>query len=172
MEAQEIVNRVATSGLISFDLEQIYPEGERVLLDIKDQLYQGMILREKDFRDYVKNNDWSQYSGKNVAVTCSEDAIIPTWAYMLLAIKLQPFARFVCFGSLQELENALWQQTLATLDISQYENQRVVIKGCSNKEVPVFAYTELTRLLRPIVQNIMFGEPCSTVPLYKKQKEI
>lgn len=170
METEEIVNRVATSGLISFDLEELYHPGERVVFDIKDQLFQGFILREKDFRDFLKTNDWSVYSGKNVAIICSEDAIVPTWAYMLLAIQLEPFANAFIFGDLNALEDKLFADAISKLDTEEFRGKKMVIKGCSKFPVPVSAYVEITRLLKPVVQSLMFGEPCSTVPLYKKPK--
>ncbi len=170
METEEIVNRVATSGLISFDLEELYHPGERVVFDIKDQLFQGFILREKDFRDFLKTNDWSVYSGKNVAIICSEDAIVPTWAYMLLAVQLEPFANAFIFGDLNALEDKLFADAITKLDIEDFRGKKMVIKGCSKFPVPVSAYVEITRLLKPVVQSLMFGEPCSTVPLYKKPK--
>lgn len=166
----EISNKIANSELISFDLESIFPEGERVIFDIKPLLFEELILREKYFREYIKNHDWSSYKEKFVAITCSTDAIVPTWAYMLLSIKLQPFANLVIFGNLESLEDHIWRKTLSTLDLNQYNDKKVVIKGCSKKNVPIFAYTEIVQLLRPMAFSIMFGEPCSTVPLYKKVK--
>lgn len=170
MDTEEIVNRVATSGIVSLDLEELYHPGERVLYDIKDNLWQGMILREKDFRDFLKTHDWSQYQGKNVAIICSEDAIVPTWAYMLLAVQLEPFANAIVFGDLNMLEDKLFSDSIARLNITEFVGKRVVVKGCSKVAVPVSAYVEISRLLKPVVQSLMFGEPCSTVPLYKKPK--
>lgn len=166
----EIINRVANSGLVTLDLEAYYHPGERVVYDLKANLFMGLILREKDFRAFLKEHDWSQYAGKNVAITCSEDAIIPTWAYMLLTIQLQPYANMVVFGSLTDLEEKLYFDAIARIDPADYANARVVVKGCSNVSVPTAAYVELTRVLRPVVQTLMFGEPCSTVPLYKRSK--
>lgn len=166
----EIVNRVASSALKVFDLEEYYVVGERVVFDIKEQLYQGMILREKPFRDFIKAHDWSQYTGKFVAVICSEDAIVPTWAYMLLASALQPFARMVVFGGLEELEEKIFFDTLSKVDWQQFTDAKVVIKGCSKVAVPIAAYVEATRLIRPYAASIMFGEPCSTVPVFKKPR--
>ena len=168
--SEPIVNRVAQSGLITFDLEDYYPEGKRVVYDLKDILFQGMILRERDFRAFVKQHDWAQYHGKYVALTCSANAIVPTWAYMLLTIKLEPYARRVVFGSLDTLEAVLFQEALQRVDITQFQDAKVVVKGCGNRAVSPFAYTEITRLLRPVAASIMYGEPCSTVPLYKKPK--
>lgn len=170
METEEIVNRVAVSGIVSLDLEELYHPGERVLYDIKDNLWQGMILKEKDFREFLKTHDWAQYQGKNVAITCSEDAIVPTWAYMLLAVQLEPYANAIVFGDLNALEDKLFSDAIQKINLSEYEGKRVVVKGCSKVNVPISAYVEISRLLKPIVQSLMFGEPCSTVPLYKKPK--
>jgi hypothetical protein len=170
METEEILNRVATSGIVSLDLEELYHAGERVLLDIKDQLFQGLILREKDFREFLKSHDWSQYAGKNVAIICSEDAIVPTWAYMLLAVQLEPYANATVFGDLTALEGYLFSAAIKNIDAGEFQGKRVVVKGCSKFPVPVSAYVEITTLLRPVVQSLMFGEPCSTVPLYKKPR--
>ena len=166
----EIVNKVAQSGLVNIDLEELYPAGERVLLDIKDNLFQGLILREKDFREFVSNHNWEQYKDKYVAVTCSADAIVPTWAYMLLTVNLELFARKVVFGDLEVLETVLYNEVLSKIDIKQYEGARIVIKGCSRLPVTKADYVELTRLLRPVAKRIMYGEPCSTVPIYKAKK--
>ena len=170
MEIQEnIVNKVAQSGLVTLDPAAFYPEGERVVYDIKDNLFQGLILREKDFREFVKTHDWAQYDGKNVAVTCTADAIVPAWAYMLLANRLAPYAREVVFGNEEVLETVLFVKNIANMDVEQYRDQRLVIKGCGDIDVPVSAYVELTRKLTPVVKSLMFGEPCSTVPIYKKK---
>lgn len=170
METEEIVNRVATSGIVSLDLEELYHPGERVVFDIKDNLFQGMILREKDFREFLKANDWSFYTNKNVAVICSEDAIVPTWAYMLLAIHLEPYANEVVFGDQAALEDKLFSEAIRKIDPEEYRGKRVVVKGCSKHAVPISAYMDITTLLKPVAQSLMFGEPCSTVPLYKKPK--
>jgi hypothetical protein len=165
----EIINKVATSSLIQIDLENFYPQGERILYDLKDNLFQGLILREKDFRAFLKEHDWANYQNKHVAITCTADAIVPTWAYMLLAAHLEPFATTVVFGTLETLETELFRKTLEKLDLETYKDAKIVIKGCSKNEVPLSAYVEIMRLLRPIATSIMFGEPCSTVPLYKKK---
>lgn len=167
---EEITNRVANSGLITLDLGEMYPAGERVLLDIKDQLFQGLILREKDFREYIATHDWSQYNNKFVAITCTADAIIPDWSWMLLASALQPFAKKIVFGDLEKLETVLFTEVLSAFDSEQYRDARVVIKGCGDKPVPKTAYIELTRVLQPVVKSIMYGEPCSTVPVYKRKQ--
>jgi hypothetical protein len=167
---EEIVNKVANSGLITIDLGEMYPEGERVLFDIKDQLFQGLIVREKDFRAFIASHDWSQYTNKFVALTCTADAIIPDWSWMLLSSALQPFAKKIVFGDLEKLETVLFTEVLSSFNAENYHDARVVIKGCGDKPVPKTAYIELTRLLQPVVKSIMYGEPCSTVPVYKRPK--
>lgn len=163
----EIINKVANSSLTTLNLEDFYHTGERVLYDIKQNLFQELILKEKDFRDFVKNNDWSQYQGKNVGIVCTADAIVPTWAYMLLATRLQPFANIVIFGDLEKLEQALYQDALSKIDPETFRNAKVVVKGCGDLPVPTYAYVEISRILTPVVQSIMYGEPCSTVPILK-----
>ena len=167
---EQIVNRVSASNLITFDLEELYSPGERVLFDIKDLLFQGFVLKEKDFRDFIKAHDWAQFTGKHVAITCSADAIVPTWAFMLLATVLQPFAQHVVFGTLDDLERSLFSEKLNLVDWKKFFNEKVVIKGCSKVQVPVTAYVESVNRLRPFASSIMFGEACSTVPLYKQKK--
>lgn len=171
MDEKAIINKVAKSGIVTIDLEDLYPKGERVLFDIKSLLFQEQILREKDFRDFIKQEDWSKYQDKYVAVYCSVDAIVPTWAYMLLATRLEPVAKKVAFGDLEALETALFNDVLSSIAIDDYKDARVVIKGCGNLPVPNAAYVEITRLLRPVVKSIMYGEACSTVPLYKQPKK-
>ena len=166
----EIINRVASSSIKTFDLEEYYEPGERVLLDIKDQLYQGMILKEKPFREFIKSHDWSQYKDKFVAVTCSEDAIVPTWAYMLLTSVMEPFARTIVFGALEDLEVRIFYDALSQVEWEQFRDAKVVIKGCSKVPVPTAAYVEATRRMRPYASSIMYGEPCSTVPVFKKSR--
>ena len=168
---EEIINRVAQSSLISIDLEDYYDQHERMVYDLKDNLFQGLILREKDFRAFVKEHDWSQYQDKNVAIVCTADAIVPTWAYMLLALKLEPYAHHFVFGDLAALEQSLFQQILGNIDVEEFRDKKIVIKGCGDLPIPEYAYVELTRLLRPVVATMMYGEPCSTVPLYKQRKK-
>ena len=168
---EEIINKVAQSGLTELNLEDYYPQGERVLYDMKDRLFQELILKEKDFRDYIRAEDWSKYKDKYVAIFCSADAVVPTWAYMLLATTLTPFAKKFVFGTLDTLETVLFSEALSRINPESFRDQRIVIKGCSNLPVPVSAYVELTRILRPVAKSIMYGEPCSTVPLYKKAKD-
>jgi hypothetical protein len=171
MESEDqIINRVAGSSIKIFDLEEIYESGERAVLDIKDQLYEGMILKEKPFRDFIKTQDWTAYRDKFVAITCSEDAIVPTWAYMLLTSMLQPFARTIVFGGLEALETKIFFESLSRIDWQQFTGAKVVLKGCSKVAVPIAAYVEATRLMRPYASSIMFGEPCSTVPVFKKSR--
>lgn len=167
---QEIINRVASSPLVTLDLEEFYVEGERVLIDIRAQLFQELILREKDFRNFIKTHDWSQYKSKFVAITCTADAIIPNWAYMLITSVLQPHTDRIVFGSLEDLEANIFSEQLRQLDWSKFKDAKVVIKGCSKVNVPASVYVEATRLLMPWASSIMFGEPCSTVPVYKKPK--
>jgi Protein of unknown function (DUF2480) len=165
----EIINKVANSGLMSFDLEEYLHPGQRVLYDIKDNLFMGLMLKEKEFREFLKAHDWSAYHGKNVAIICSEEAVVPTWAYMLLVIALEPHVNMVVFGTLEDLEKKLYEQTFDRLDWQMFADRRVVVKGCSHAQIPVYVYAELTRRLKPIVKSLMFGEPCSTVPLYKQK---
>ncbi|MDX5347127.1 MAG: DUF2480 family protein [Hymenobacteraceae bacterium] len=167
----EIINRVAQSALTTINLEELIHPGERVVYDIKENLFQGLILREKDFREFIKNNDWSAFDGKNVAIICSVDAIVPTWAYMLLAAKLQGHANRYVFGDLAALEQALFQDAIAKINAEDYLDAKVVVKGCGNVPVPEFAYVEIMNKLLPVAASIMYGEPCSTVPLYKKPKK-
>lgn len=169
--ADEIVNRVARSGLITLDLEELYPKGERVLYDIKDNLWEGIALKEKDFRAFLKTNDWSIYQDKYVALHCSVEAIVPTWAYMLLSTKIAPYAKKVVFGNLDQLEDMLFDEAVGKLQLQDYQDAKVVIKGCSDKAVPPSAYVKLTALLQPYAKILMYGEPCSTVPLWKRPKE-
>jgi hypothetical protein len=166
----QIVNRVTNSSLVTFDLEDYFVPGVRVQLDIKDQLYEGLILKEKDFREFIKGNRWEEFQDKFVAIHCSVDAIVPTWAYMLLAIAMEPFARKVVFGTLEELEVAIFQDSLKSVDWASFKDSKVVIKGCSKVNVPVAMYVDVVNKLRPYVSGIMYGEPCSTVPLFKKAK--
>lgn len=170
MNMDEITNKVANSGIITIDLEDHYVQGERVLFDIKPLLFQELILKEKDFRDSIKNTDWSAYKNKFVAITCTADAIVPTWAYMLLTLALEPYAKKIVFGDLNSLENELIEEKLSKLDVTAYTDARIVIKGCGDKNIPINAYVRLTALLKPHVKSIMYGEPCSTVPLYKAPK--
>lgn len=172
MDIQEnIVNKVASSGLVTLNLENYYHQGERVLYDIKDNLFHGLILKEQDFRAFIKEHDWTQYSGKNVAIICSADAIVPTWAYMLLANKMQPYANEVVFGTPETLETVLFTKALAKININDFADQRIVVKGCADIEVPVSAYVVITALLSPVAKSIMYGEPCSTVPIFKRKEQ-
>jgi hypothetical protein len=167
---EEIINRVSNSKLKTFDLEEIYPKGERVLFDVKDWLFQELILKEQDFRASVKDHDWSQYKNSFVSVTCSVDAIIPSWAFMLVAAELTPFANKVVIGSLELLETVIYQELISFLDLKDFTNKPVIIKGCAEKPIPDSAYAFLIAKLQPIARSIMFGEACSTVPLYKAKK--
>ena len=164
---EEIVNRVANSKLKTFNLEELYLAGRREQLDIAQWLTQGFILREKDFRESLKNYDWSVYENCYVALYCSTDAIVPAWAYMLVTTYLQPVAKKVVVGSLADLETVLYTEQINALDLTGYQDQYVIVKGCSNKPVPQNAYILLTQKLQQVVKNLMFGEACSSVPLYK-----
>ncbi|PIQ20994.1 MAG: hypothetical protein COW65_11765 [Cytophagales bacterium CG18_big_fil_WC_8_21_14_2_50_42_9] len=166
----ELINKVAQSALVTLNLEELIHPGERVVYDIKENLFMSLILKEKDFRAFVKENDWSVYAGKNVAIINSADAIVPTWAYMLLATKLQPYANRYVFGDLEALEQALFQEAISKINPEEYQEAKVVVKGCGQIPVPTYAYVEIMNLLLPVVSSIMYGEPCSTVPLYKKSK--
>jgi len=165
----EITNRVANSKLQVIDLEDFYPEGKRVALDIKDWLWEGLVLREKDFRNHVTEHDWSQYQDAYVALYCSTDAIVPDWAYMLISVKLQGIAKLIVVGNLEHLESIIYAQIISELNTSDYKDMPVIIKGCSNKPVPVNALVLLSQKLKPITKSLMFGEACSSVPLYRKK---
>lgn len=165
---EEIVNKVAKSGLVTFDFEEHYPEGNRMSLDIKDQLWMGMALKEKDFREFIAAHDWSQYQDAYVSVFCSADAIIPHWAFMLISTKLAGIAQVVFFGTAEEMEKVIFLQLINSINIEEYRDVRVVVKGCGNKFVPTSAYADLAFKLQPVVKSLMFGEPCSTVPIFKK----
>lgn len=170
METDPIVNKVANSSLIVFDLEKYETKGDRVQIDLKDYLFEGLILREKDFREAINRADWSAYQDKFVSVVCTADAIIPVWAYMLIALALEPVARRVVFGDRAVLETALFLSALEGEIWQRYRDARVVVKGCSKIIVPDAVYAWVSERLRPHVASLMFGEPCSTVPLYKRPK--
>lgn len=167
--SETFINKVAESGLITVDLEKYYPKQETAVFDLKDHLFMGMILKEKDYREALKNIDWSVYANKAVALTCSADAIIPVWAWMLAASYLQPVAADVVMGDEKELHKALYLKNITSISISEFEDKRVVIKGCGETPIADYVYMEITKLLRPVVKSIMYGEPCSTVPVYKKK---
>lgn len=168
--SEEIINRVANSALVTFDLEELYPKGNRVVFDIKDWLFEEIILKEKDFRNAVKNHDWQQYQDTFVALTCSTDAIIPSWAFMLVSAALTPFAKKIVVGDLELLETVLFEGIIHKLDITEFKDKPIIIKGCANKPIPASAYTFLIKKLQPIAKSLLFGEACSTVPLYKPKK--
>ena len=167
--AEEIINRVANSKLKVIDLEDYYPEGNRIAFDIKDWLLEGLVLREKEFRQYVSEHNWSQYQDSYVALHCSTDAIVPDWAYMLISVQLEDISKLTVIGSLEHLESILYTSIIAELDVSEYKDMPVIIKGCSNKPVPSNALVLLSQKLKPIAKSIMFGEACSSVPLYKRK---
>ncbi len=166
---QPLVNRVANSSLVTIDLEELYPAGEIVPFDLKSYLFMELILKEKDFREALKALDWEQYRDKNLAVFCSADAIIPMWAYMLVATHAAPFVEDIALCEPAEFVEKAYLKKIAALDLTAYEGKRLVVKGCSDKPVPPSAYLEITRRLQPTALSIMFGEPCSTVPVFKQK---
>lgn len=168
--ADAIVNKVANSGLITLNLEEYYPTEDILLFDLKDHLFMGWILKEKDFREALKNFDWSVYQNKNVALTCSADAIIPLWAYMLVVSYLQPVAKEIFTGSKEEMFKHLFLKAISAIDENNFSDQRIVVKGCGDVNIENYAYAEITKKLLPVVKSIMYGEPCSTVPIYKKKQ--
>lgn len=166
----EIINRVADSGIKTINLESLFPSGSRLEIDIKDLLFQGLVLRENDFRQFIKDTDWESYKDSFVNVTCSADAIVPNWAYMLIASSLSGVAKKVVFGNENELESKLLLEVIESINLDEYRDERVIIKGCSDKAISEEAYLNLTLKLTPVVKSLMFGEPCSAVPVYKKGK--
>ncbi|MCF8276964.1 MAG: DUF2480 family protein [Flavobacteriales bacterium] len=167
-EESEIRNKVAESSLITFNLEDLYQVGTRLTFDLKDFLFEGLILREKDYREELKNLDWSAFQYAFVNIQCSADAIVPQWAFMLAATYLQPVAKRVVMGTPETLETVLYQESLANLDLEQFRDERVIVKGCSKYPVPTSAYVEFVSKLRPVAKTVMYGEACSTVPIFKK----
>jgi hypothetical protein len=167
----EIVNKVAQSALKTFNLEDYYPEGDRQIIDIKDWLFEGFILKEKDFRAALKEHDWSRYKDAYVALQCSSDAIVPGWAYLLITSYLQGVSKKVVFGDFEVLNAMLFQDALQNVDVSDYQDKPVIIKGCSHKPVPENAYLLALQMLQPVAKSIMYGEACSAVPLYKRSKK-
>ena len=166
---EEIPNRVANSKLVTIDLEEFYPEGKRIAFDISKWLYEGLILKEKDFREQVKKHDWSQYKDAFVALFCTTDAIIPSWSYLLITTKLSPFAKKVVVGDIPLLETIIFQEILSNLPLETYKDKPIIIKGCSNKPIPQTVSVQLIEKLLPIAASILFGEACSTVPLFKRK---
>ena len=167
----EIINKVANSILVVFDLEDYYPTGIRTQIDISQWLFDGFLLKEKDFRSELKKHDWSQYQDQYVAINCSTDAIVPAWASILVAIQLAPFAKKIINGTLEDLDASLYEELLSEIDYSVYENKSIIIKGCSRKPVPMRAYVLAAHYLQPFAKSIMYGEACSAVPLYKAPKK-
>ena len=167
--AQEIINRVANSPLVSLDLDEYMDQSERTDFDLKDGLFEGVMLREKHFRDFIKTFDWSHYQDKNVRIHCSEETIIPTWAYMLVASKLQGVANIIVLGSAEDLEREIINYAIKRILEKDLHNAKVVIKGCGDIRSRDYAYFQLTKHLLPIVSSIMYGEPCSTVPVFKRK---
>lgn len=172
MEGAPLVNRVANSGLVTINLENFWPEAEIITFDLRDYLFQGLILREKDFRKALKEHDWSQLEGQIVTIHCSTDAIIPTWAYMLVASYLVGHAKEVYQGTAEQYLQTYYSRTIHAMDLDEYQDKRIAIKGCSNRPVPTIAYALITARLKEVAQSIMYGEPCSTVPITKRPKKI
>jgi hypothetical protein len=170
MENGEIKNRVAESSLLQLSPEDWYDLRPRFAFDVAEFLFQGLVLKEIDFRQALKVHDWSPYEGGILCVYCSADAIVPTWAYMLVAVQARPFAA-VEFCRPEELDHLLYDRIIRELDLQAYAGQKVIVKGCSKHPVPVSAFVALAEKLQPVVQSLMFGEPCSNVPLYKKKKD-
>jgi hypothetical protein len=167
--SEVIVNKVANSGLITLDLEQFLPKAEIKTFDLKDHLFMGLILKEKDFREGLKNTDWSVYKDQYVNITCSADAVIPMWAYMLVVTYLQPVAKESFAGSREEMYKYITLKNIEAIDAGAYNEQRIVVKGCGDVAIDNYAYTAITQKLLPVVKSIMYGEPCSTVPVFKKK---
>ncbi len=165
----QIINKVAQSGLITLNLEDYYDSGTREFIDLKEHLYEGLILRERDFRDFVKSNDWSFYQDANVAIDITTDAIVPAWAFMLVASAVSPFAKTIIKGSLADLNKHLYTLALHKIDLNQFQDRLVIVKGCSNVPVPESTYVELCNMLQPVVKSLSYGEACSKVPLYKRR---
>lgn len=166
---EEIVNRVKDSGLISIDLADFKTKTDLVGIDISENLWQGLVIKEKDFRAWIKHNDWTRFQGKAVYIYCSADAIIPTWAYMLIASQLEGIAKNYLVGSLVDMEKKLIREAIQQMNIEQYKDGRIIIKGCSDISCPDFAMVEIIHILQPHVKSIMYGEPCSTVPVFKRK---
>ncbi len=166
----DIVNRVAQSALVTLDLEDYYPEGPRKTLDIKDWLFEGFILKEKEFRQYVEEHNWSQYEDAYVAIGCSTEAIVPGWAYMLISSRISSYSKRVVKGDLEDLETAIFQKVIADLDVSEFRDKPVIIKGCTNKPIPENAYIWATEKIQTVAKSVMYGEACSSVPIYKRNR--
>lgn len=164
-----IINRVANSGLLTIDLEEFLPKAAINIFDLKDHLFRGLILKEKEFREALKNWDWEQYREQYLAITCSTDAIIPMWAYMLVTTYAQPLAKDVYCGTAEEMHKYIFLKNISSVKTEEYSDQRVIIKGCGDQPIDVAAYAEITRVLRPFARSIMYGEACSNVPIYKKK---
>lgn len=168
---KEIVNKVENSSLVQIDLATFYPKGKRTTFDIKPWLFQDLILKEKDFREHVKNHNWEQYQDQYVSIMCSSDVIIPSWAFLLIALALESFAKKSVYGNQETLETVIFEEVFASHDFTQYQDAKVIIKGCGNLPIPQQAYINFISQLKPYTNSIMFGEPCSAVPLYKAPKK-
>lgn len=167
--SEAIVNKIVNSGLITLDLENYLPKGEMATFDLKDHLFKGLILKEKDFREALKNMDWNFFRNKNVNIICSADAIIPSWAYMLVVVYLHPVAKEIYTGTKEEMQKQLFLKNIAAIDDNEFKEQRIVVKGCGDANIESYAYAAITNKLLPVAKSIMYGEPCSTVPVFKKK---
>lgn len=170
--ADVLINKIAESGLLTLDLEKYYSEDEVIAFDLKDYLFMELILKERDYREALKNLDWSIYQNKIVAICCSTDVIIPLWAYMLAVTYLEPYTKDIYYGNDTEVQDMLLLQNIKKIDTKEFAGKRVVVKGCGDRKVPQSAYIEITKILRPVAKSIMFGEPCSTVPIFKAPKNV
>lgn len=168
MNEDPIINRVAGSGLVTLDLETLYPPVALDEVDLQSLLVGGLMLREKDLRDYIRTHEWSRYKDKVVALHCSADAIVPTWAFMLVAIALQPYAKQVVFGNRDAALTTVFREALDQVDWAAFRNAKVVVKGCGDRRIPESVFVETASRLRGVAASIMYGEPCSTVPLFKR----
>ena len=169
-DLDKILEKIKNRPLTTLNLEEYLSKEKVVVFDLKDNLFKGLILREKDFRIFIKEHNWEQYQDKNIAITCSADAIVPQWAFMLVAVKLEPFVKKMIFGTAKELEKELFIKNIEAIDVERFRDAKLVVKGCGDVAIPTYAYVEITRLLRPVVFSLFYGEPCSTVPLYKRKK--
>ena len=169
MEREMVINRVDSSGLVTIDLEDFYPKEPVRVFDLKDYLFRGLIIKEKDFREALKNTNWNEFENTNVAVTCTADAIIPVWAFMLVATYLQPVAKNIVLGDEEKLLETILHHNIESINAEEYIDKRIVVKGCGDVKIPDSTYLKITSIFLPHVKSIMYGEPCSTVPVYKKK---
>ena len=171
-EVKPIVNRVEQSGLITIDLENYFPTRQEIVsIDLKDFLFKGMILREAEFRETVKNTDWKNYEGKYVSLFCSADAVIPMWAYMILSSQLAPFVKDVACSAPEHAAEIFLYRNIANINMNDFKNQLVIVKGCGDRKIPEAAFVQISEQLTKVVRSLMYGEACSSVPVFKKSKD-